>query len=91
MVGNELAKGLKQKRVAAGLSQRDVSDELGYSTPQFISNWERGISCPPVGSLKKLGRIYGVPADDLFQAMLSSTLDQVAKDLRRKFAKSKDQ
>lgn len=86
-----VAELLKQKRLASGLSQRDVSDKLGYSTPQFISNWERGISCPPIGSLKKLGKIYGVSADDLFQAMLNSTLDQVAQDLRRKFAKSKDQ
>ena len=32
----------KTLREKAGLTQRDVSDSLGYSTPQFISNVERG-------------------------------------------------
>jgi len=62
---NMLADFLKQKRVAAGLSQRDVADKLGYSTPQFISNWERGVSHPPINALKKLGELYKVSADDL--------------------------
>ena len=65
MVGNELAKGLKQKRVAAGLSQRDVSDELGYSTPQFISNWERGISCPPRRIIEKTWKNLWSPSGRL--------------------------
>lgn len=80
---------LKQKRVAAGLSQRDVSDKLGYSTPQFISNWERGVSHPPINALKKLGDLYGVPADDLFEVTLNTAIQELTQDLRRKFASSK--
>lgn len=59
--------------------------------PNLFQTGSAAFLAPPIGSLKKLGKIYGVSADDLFQAMLNSTLDQVAQDLRRKFAKSKDQ
>lgn len=86
---NILADFLKQKRIGAGLSQRDVADKLGYSTPQFISNWERGVSQPPISALKKLGDLYKVSADDLFEVTLNATLQDVSNDLRRKFANSK--
>lgn len=85
---NQLADFLKRKRVSAGLSQRDVADKLGYSTPQFISNWERGVSNPPIASLKRLGEMYRIDAQELFEVTLSSTIEEVTMDLRRKFASS---
>jgi len=73
---NQLAKFLADKRKTAGLSQRQVSDRLGYSTPQFISNWERGISNPPIGSVKRLGTLYKVSSEELFEVLLSSSVDE---------------
>lgn len=86
---NVLAEFLKQKRISAGLSQRDVADKLGYSTPQFISNWERGVSQPPINSLKKLGDLYKISAEDLFEVTLAATIQDVTQELKRKFANSK--
>ena len=86
---NMLADFLKEKRVAAGLSQKDVADKLGYSTPQFISNWERGVSHPPINALKKIGEMYKVSADELFEVTLNTTIQDVTQDLRRKIANSK--
>lgn len=86
---NMLAEFLKQKRIAAGLSQRDVADKLGYSTPQFISNWERGVSRPPINALKKLGELYKISSDTLFEVTLDSTVQEITEDLRRKFASSR--
>lgn len=80
-----LAKFLKEKRENAGLSQKQVSDKLGYTTPQFVSNWERGVSSPPLKTLKKIGELYHVSADDLFKVTLESTIQQVTMDLKRKF------
>lgn len=45
---------LREKRMKAGLSQKEVALGLGYTTPQFISNWERGLSNPPISSIRKL-------------------------------------
>lgn len=85
----QLAEMLKQKRISAGLSQRDVANEFGYSTPQFISNWERGESHPPVESLKKIGELYNVSSELLFEAMLSETIHKIKLDLSNKFRNSK--
>lgn len=86
---NMLSDFLKTKRISAGLSQKDVADRLGYTTPQFISNWERGVSQPPINVLKKLGEMYKVSAEELFDVTLNTTVQQVTQDLRRKFANSK--
>lgn len=51
---------IKVARVRAGLSQGDTAVQLGYSTPQFISNWERGISLPPPKCVSKLALLYRV-------------------------------
>lgn len=84
-----LAKFLKEKRLAVGLSQRDVADKLGYSTPQFISNWERGVSIPPISVLKKLGEFYKVSSEELFNIILKSTVEKITAELRRKFNSSR--
>lgn len=86
---NDFSVFLKNKRIAAGHSQKDVADKLGYSTPQFISNWERGISQPPVNSLKRLADLYNTSADELFEVALATTIQEVSQDLKRKFANSK--
>lgn len=56
---------LKQKRVQAGVTQSEVAKKLGYSTPQFISNIERGLCSPPLKNLKVLMKMYRIPADEL--------------------------
>lgn len=49
----ELARYLKKKRERAGMSQREVAEILGLSTPQLISNVERGACAPPDKKVKK--------------------------------------
>lgn len=87
---NKLAKFLKEKRTLAGLSQKDVATSLGYSTSQFISNWERGISQPPIHTLRKLAKMYAVSPDQMFQVLLSATIDQVQIELKEKFYGTED-
>lgn len=72
---------LKRARVAAGLSQRDVSNKMGYSTPQFISNWERGVSLPPMKSFKKLASILKIKEEDIAEFCFQHDL----KELRKKY------
>lgn len=76
---------LKKKRVEAGLTQSEVASELGYTSPQFISNWERGLASPPVFVLKNLTKLYKVSADEMFKMLL----DQVERELHREFYAAK--
>lgn len=55
---------LKARREQVGLKQADVAKPLGYTNPQFISNWERGISDPPVGAYVVLMRLYKIRKDE---------------------------
>lgn len=56
---------LAHARLKANLSQWDVAKKLGYTSPQFVSNVERGISKPPIKVLKTLVEMYGIKPRDL--------------------------
>jgi transcriptional regulator with XRE-family HTH domain len=77
----QLASFLKEKRVTAGLTQSQVAEKLGYSSPQFISNWERGLASPPVFILRDLTKMYKVSADEMFKLLMS----EMERDLHRQF------
>ena len=62
-----LGKKLAAARKRSKLTQRAVSNHFGYTTPQFVSNWERGITVPPLETLKELGGLYGCSIKKLIQ------------------------
>ncbi len=81
---------LQVSREKTGLSQRAVSKQLGYSTPQFISNWERGLSSPPLDVFPQLAKIYNLTAADIlhaansyYQAIATLRSDALRRELRR--------
>jgi transcriptional regulator with XRE-family HTH domain len=56
---------LREVRLAAGLSLREVSRQLGIS-PSFVSQMENGKSQPSVATLYSFAQLLGVTIDDLF-------------------------
>lgn len=62
---------LCELRLKAGLTQRDVSDLIGYSSGQYISNFERGIALPPLAKLKMLVSIYRADIGALLKVYMS--------------------
>jgi transcriptional regulator with XRE-family HTH domain len=78
---SNLAEYLKNKRVHAGLTQSDVARKMGYSSPQFVSNWERALARPPVTVLKELTKLYKVSADEVFRMLLG----EVETELKTEF------
>lgn len=81
----ELSAVLKSRRTASGLTQNDVAKKLGYSSPQFVSNWERGLSCPPVSAISRLSGLYKVSEKELFELILEATVNRVEQSLRTEF------
>ena len=73
----------KNYREKAGLTQREVSDVLGYSTPQFISNVERGRCRFPVGKLGKLKKLYRLSNDQVIDLFLSEEKLSLMRVFRR--------
>lgn len=84
-MNHRLADFLKDARVRTGFSQKEVADKLRYSSAQFVSNWERGVSSPPLKAVRKLATMYKVTEEDLFEVMLKETLERAETELRRKF------
>jgi transcriptional regulator with XRE-family HTH domain len=62
---------LREKRLEASLTQWDVAHHLRYSTAQFISNWERGVSLPPHDVLPELAALLKCPGRELIDVMYS--------------------
>jgi transcriptional regulator with XRE-family HTH domain len=81
-----LAGFLKEKRISAGLTQSEVAQKMGYSSPQFVSNWERGLANPPVFVLRDLTKMYKVSADSMFDILV----EDVKSELHREFYSSKN-
>lgn len=61
----ELGMHLRDLREQRHMTQWQVAQRLSYTTAQFVSNWERGVSRPPYDVLGRLAVIYGVPAKSL--------------------------
>ena len=77
----ELGKYLRDKRKLKGMSQSDVAKKLGYSNPQFISNFERGLCAPPLKKLKILIGLYDLPKKELMKLMLDLQERHLKKQL----------
>lgn len=69
---------IKQQRSKAGVTQEQLADALGYSTAQFVSNWERGISMPPLKCLPKLAQTIGVSPKGMID-LIDRYQDEVRK------------
>lgn len=76
---------LKAKREKAGLTQKQVSDVLGYTTPQFVSSWERGEREPPMSAIWRLASIYNISAEKIFDVMLDYRRTMIEQELRAEF------
>lgn len=89
MTHNSYLKYIAEARQSAGLTQAQVSEYFRYKTPQFVSNWERGLSYPPIKSLRKLAALYNIDANVLFELMLRDYLAAQNARLRKQFHKTK--
>jgi transcriptional regulator with XRE-family HTH domain len=83
--GKDLADFLKRSRQAAGLSQKEVAAALGYKSSQFVSNWERGLSSPPIATLRKLCSVYKTTEEQTFAIIREIAVKNLEKELKQEF------
>lgn len=83
----ELGRSLKRLREKAGLTQSDAASALGYTTIQFVSNWERGISEPPIKTIPKLAKLYNTDARFLFECIRDAKIADMREKLNREFGR----
>lgn len=74
------AKFIKENRIKAGLTQREISDFFGWKSAQFQSNFERGISWPPPKIIRQLAKLLKVKMQDLAAVIVADKQAAVVKE-----------
>jgi transcriptional regulator with XRE-family HTH domain len=80
---------LKNAREKAGVTQLEVSNALGYSAAQFVSNWERGLSYPPMKAVIPLAKLYKIKPDILVEWIIDVSVEQTLESLKREYKRLK--
>jgi transcriptional regulator with XRE-family HTH domain len=78
----------KTKRLELGLSQSQVANKLGFSSPQFVSNWERGLALPPIVCLPELLKLLKLNKDTTVEYMVKASKIAVESSLRAQLDKT---
>ena len=58
-------KNITVLRKAAGLSVADLQNIFGFTTPQAIYKWQRGLALPTIDNLVVLANVFGVSMDEI--------------------------
>lgn len=58
-------KNIERLRIEKGLSVRDLQEYFGFEQPQAIYKWQWGQCLPKVDNLFALGKLFGVPMQDI--------------------------
>jgi transcriptional regulator with XRE-family HTH domain len=80
----ELGAYLAESRTKSNMTQAEVADKLGYSSAQFISNIERGVSVAPLKVIGAMIRLYKCDPNDVVRIMMASQLILLRKSLKKR-------
>ncbi len=61
-----LAETIAETRKRKGMTQAELAEKLGV-TDKAVSKWERGLSCPDIGSLPRLAEVLDLSVEELMQ------------------------
>ena len=78
----KLGEYLREKRVRADLTQGFVAEKMGFTSPQFISNIERGLCSPPMDVLKRMIRLYKLRSPEVVRFLSRLQEEYFEKSLR---------
>jgi transcriptional regulator with XRE-family HTH domain len=78
---------LRRRRILANFTQARVARTLGYSSPQFLSNIERGISVVPIETLGKLIRLYRFDKNEVLNLIMAGAEQTLCQALMQRSPK----
>jgi transcriptional regulator with XRE-family HTH domain len=82
-MGTHVGQLLKDARERAGLSQKDLAQQLQYESPQFISNIERGLATIPADKLIEICEILDKRPSAFIQAFKEDYLDELDDKVKK--------
>jgi transcriptional regulator with XRE-family HTH domain len=78
----DLSRYLKEMRLKKGFTQVEIAQCLGYSSPQFVSNWERALAAPPIHILRELVRLYSLDPNTVIEMYVQPIRKKLERELR---------
>lgn len=69
----------KEARMRSGFTQMEISNKLGFKSPQFISNVERNLAKVPTDKFAKLKPLLG---ENALKRVIDARVDAYRKELR---------
>lgn len=78
----KLSELIKDSRKKVGISQKELSEQLGYTSSQFISNWERGVSSPPMDKLLEICQILRISQSQIVDTIMYETEQTLLSHLK---------
>ena len=82
----ELGNTITQRRKALGLTQAQVAEYLGVTTPA-VNKWEKNLSCPDISLLAPLARLLGIDMNELFafhERLSAEEIEKITDDYVKK-------
>lgn len=81
--GAELGRRISELRKEKGWTQEQLAEMLNVS-PQAVSKWENGNSCPDITLLPVIAKLFSVTVDDLFGVVKAPVVTVQDESARRK-------
>lgn len=81
---NRLESFLKTAREQGGMTQLQLSRKLGLTSPQFVSNWERGVARVPIRTLAKLVKLFKLEIELVIDLRTRDSRDYLTQFLNRR-------
>lgn len=73
---------LKKLRQKKGITQKEIAERFKWTSPQFVSNVERGLAMPANNILKPFGEMYGLSLDQIIKWKLGILERRMRKEAK---------
>lgn len=73
---------LAHARLTKNYTQGELAKLLGYSSPQYVSNWERGVCEPPLDKMHLIIKHLDLDPKLVFDQMMKDTARRLEQKLK---------
>ncbi len=81
-LNGELGLLVKEYRNKKGITQLELSEKLGYDTPQFVSIIERGLARVPLNVIGQLIVLLGIPEKKITKLLTLNYQETIQKEIQ---------
>ncbi|MCE3010073.1 MAG: helix-turn-helix domain-containing protein [Proteobacteria bacterium] len=80
-IDGKIGELIREYRLKAKMSQKEIADKLGYTQSVFVSLIENGSSKVPLQTLGELINILGIPEKKITKILVESYAERVKAEL----------